>query len=173
MDGPRNVNFVKRAQTRVRACVRLTPFRREKRQVHAAILLLYSMPLLRCYNHLSLRLSLLVVLVWFPPVCLCPLRYAAEAMHLYEEVRLLTAMLKAADDKAHARLAQVSFSVFFSCTLLGLLLVASLSLSLGFWTRETLFAFLFLATGTRQGDCVSLFFGRLQGGSCLRAYIHS
>lgn len=41
------------------------------------------------------------------PGYLCPLRYAAEAMHLSEEVRLLAAKLKAADDKAQARLAQV------------------------------------------------------------------
>eukprot|EP00752_Nemacystus_decipiens_P017732 g15900.t1 len=33
-------------------------------------------------------------------------RYAAEAVHLAEEVRLLAAKLKAADDRAHARLAQ-------------------------------------------------------------------
>lgn len=43
----------------------------------------------------------------------CPdTRFAAEAMHLSEEVRLLKAKLQAAEDKAHAKLAQVRTARF-------------------------------------------------------------
>lgn len=60
----------------------------------------------------------------FPGVC--RFRYAAEALHRSEEVRLLTAKLGAADGKAQAKLAQVPYGVFFSVLLLSLHVLLSL-----------------------------------------------